>query len=222
MPTFETDSEDERAPVEKLFGRERPIHDVLGGGKVADVLLWRDKRVSATLLTGISVIWFLFEVVEYNMVTLLCHIFITTMLLIFIWSAGADIFKWTPPDIPNTILRESTFKEAVSTFHAKLNEFLSKFLYIACGNDPKNFFLAIISFSILSMIGNYISSLNLLFFGLLCMETLPFLYERYEEEVDYLAGRVTRRVRKVYKKVDTKVLEKIPRGPVKEKKSKKF
>ncbi|RXI01551.1 hypothetical protein DVH24_014900 [Malus domestica] len=30
----------------KLFGRERPIHHVLGGIKVADVLLWRNIRSS--------------------------------------------------------------------------------------------------------------------------------------------------------------------------------
>ncbi|KAG8387974.1 hypothetical protein BUALT_Bualt02G0076900 [Buddleja alternifolia] len=83
----------------RLFGRQRPIHAVLGGGKVGefavgDVVLWRDTRVSGGIVMGISAIWFLFEVVEYNLVTLLCHLFITTMLLIFIWSSAAQFFNW--------------------------------------------------------------------------------------------------------------------------------
>ncbi|KAE8676130.1 Detected protein of unknown function [Hibiscus syriacus] len=50
---------------------------ILGGGKVADVLLWRNPKVSTALLLGVTTTWFLFEVVEYNFVTLLCHISIT-------------------------------------------------------------------------------------------------------------------------------------------------
>ena len=38
---------------------------------VADVLLWRDRNLSAGILAGATVTWFLFDVVEYNAVTLL-------------------------------------------------------------------------------------------------------------------------------------------------------
>jgi len=61
---------------------------------VADMLLWRDRNLSAAVLGGMTVIWFLFEIAEYNLVTFLCHISITTMLVLFIWSTAADILKW--------------------------------------------------------------------------------------------------------------------------------
>ncbi|VVA33012.1 PREDICTED: reticulon [Prunus dulcis] len=67
-----------------LLGRPIIIHRVLGGGKVADVLLWRNTSVSAALLIGMTVIWFIFGVVEYNWVILLYHLSITTLLIIFI------------------------------------------------------------------------------------------------------------------------------------------
>ncbi|KAK4744923.1 hypothetical protein SAY87_011235 [Trapa incisa] len=45
-----SDSDDEKsapsevkAKIYRLFGRERPVHHVLGGGKPADVFLWRNK-----------------------------------------------------------------------------------------------------------------------------------------------------------------------------------
>lgn len=50
------------------------------------------------------------------------------------------------------------------------------------------------------------------------METLPALYERYENEVDYLAGKSRKDVKKLYRKFDSNVLDKIPRGPVRGKK----
>ncbi|CAI9113516.1 OLC1v1014128C1 [Oldenlandia corymbosa var. corymbosa] len=203
----------------KLFGRgQRSVHAALGGGKVADLLLWRNKRVSGAVLSGVAVVWFLFEVVEYNFITLLCHLLITAMLVLFIWSVGAEIFRWTPPNIPKLVLKDSTFRELASTVHKRFNQFLSLFLYVACGNDAKLFFLGILSLWFLGQIGNYINTLNLVFFGLLCIETLPFLYDRYEEEFDDLAGKVYKQMRRTYRKVEADVLEKIPRGPVKEKK----
>ncbi|KAL3529249.1 hypothetical protein ACH5RR_008571 [Cinchona calisaya] len=219
MASYQFDSDNGTVPRVKLFGRgQRSIHSALGGGKVADLLLWRKKRISGAVLAGVAVVWFLFEVVEYNFITLLCHILITTMLALFIWSTAADIFKWAPPNIPKIILKDSTFQEVTSTVHKKFNKFLSQLLYVACGNEPKLFFLGLISLWILGIIGNYIRTLNLLFFGLLCVETLPFLYERYEEEADDLASKVYKQMRRTYRKVEADVLVKIPRGPVKEKK----
>ncbi|KAF5786347.1 hypothetical protein HanXRQr2_Chr10g0439791 [Helianthus annuus] len=44
--------------VYRLVGRERPVHKVLGGGKAADIFLWKDKKVSAGVLGFATVIWF--------------------------------------------------------------------------------------------------------------------------------------------------------------------
>jgi hypothetical protein len=53
--------------------------------------------------------------------------------------------------------------------------------------------------------------------GLLCALTLPALYERYETEVDHLVAKGREDLKKFYRKVDSNVLNKIPRGPVKTK-----
>lgn len=67
---------------------------ILGIWAVADILLWKDTKLSAGLLLGMTVLWFLFEVVEYNFVTLICHLSISSMLIFFIWCTGAEFFKW--------------------------------------------------------------------------------------------------------------------------------
>ncbi|KAJ4974642.1 hypothetical protein NE237_007816 [Protea cynaroides] len=223
MPSFITgDSDDEMASssTTKLFGRQRPLHAVLGGGAVADVFLWRKRNLSAAVLIGSTVIWFLFEIVEYHFLTLLCHIFLTAMLILFIWSNGAPLFNREPPTIPAIILSESAFQEVARGFHKKLNRFLLILFDIACGKELGLFILAIASLWILSAITSSINTLNLLYFGFLSMITLPALYERYEQEVDYLASKSNQDIKRLYKRFDSEVLNKIPRGPVKEKKSK--
>ncbi|XP_019457857.1 PREDICTED: reticulon-like protein B9 [Lupinus angustifolius] len=201
----------------KLF--EKPIHDVLGGGKVAEVLLWRNRNVSGALLFGMTVIWFLFEVVEYNFVTLLCHISITTMLVLFIWSTVADILKWKSPQIPEIILQDSFFQDIASIIHRRLNQLLPMLHYISCGTDLPNFLMIIVSLYILSVIGSYFSFVNLLYIGFLCMQGLPIVYEQYEEEINNLVGHIILDFRKKYRRFDKRYLNKIPRGPMKEKKT---
>jgi hypothetical protein len=58
---------------------------------VADILLWKNNKLSAAILAGFTIIWLLFEVAEYHFVTLLCHLLIITMLIIFIWFKAAGL-----------------------------------------------------------------------------------------------------------------------------------
>jgi hypothetical protein len=58
---------------------------------VADVLLWRNRNLSAGILAGAALTWFLFDVAEYNAVTLLCHAVLLGMLLLFLWNVAAPL-----------------------------------------------------------------------------------------------------------------------------------
>lgn len=73
---------------------------ILMSGAVADIALWRNKRLSASILIGITTVWILFEVAEYHFLTLLCHASIAAMLFVFIWSNGAamlDLYLISQP-----------------------------------------------------------------------------------------------------------------------------
>ncbi|KAM7484593.1 hypothetical protein LguiA_000602 [Lonicera macranthoides] len=214
MPIYSSDSDYQNAPAPRLFGRQRPLYSILGGGKLADIILWREKNLSAAILIGVTMFWFLFQVVEYNFVSLICHISILIMLIVFIWSSGATLAYWSPPDIRDLTVPESSFRWLL----AKFNRLLLKFCEISSGKDFTHFFLAVASLWILSVLGNYFSSINLLYLGFLCMETIPALYERYEREVDHLVIKGNQDAKKLYKKFDANVLTKIPRGPVKQNK----
>ncbi|CAI9779097.1 unnamed protein product [Fraxinus pennsylvanica] len=214
MSNYSSDSDDQIINPKRWFGHEKPLHAILGGGTFADIMLWRNKNLSAAILIGFTVIWFLFEVVEYNFVTLFCHVSMAAMLVVFAWSTGSGLADRNPPDLRALTIPESTFRWLLT----KIHRFLLKFYDVSSGNDLKTFFLAIAFLLVLSGIGNNFSSLNLLYIGFICLATLPALYERYQDEVDYLASKGNRDMKKLYKKLDTTVLNKIPRGPVKEKK----
>lgn len=52
----------------------------------ADVFLWRNKKISASVLGGATALWVFFELLEYHLVTLVCHILILSLAFLFLWS----------------------------------------------------------------------------------------------------------------------------------------
>jgi hypothetical protein len=48
--------------------------------------------------------------------------------------------------------------------------------------------------------------------------TVPVLYEKYQDQVDSFAHKATVKAKDQYKVIDAKILKKIPRGPLKDKK----
>ncbi|XP_031254091.1 reticulon-like protein B9 [Pistacia vera] len=214
----------QQQPV-RLFGRQQSVHAILGGGRVADILLWKNKKAAASLLIGTTVIWFLFEVMKYSLVTLFCHISMATLLVPYIWFI-IQIYFGHRFLLNGTIISESTLREAVSTFCATLNQVASTFcerlnkvlmdlidlaygkdqlqyivICLLIGHNLKFIFLNIVCLYILTIIGNHFSFLDLLYFGLLCSETLPFLYDRYEDYVDSFADKGIHGLKELFIKV---------------------
>ncbi|KAM3331959.1 hypothetical protein ACQJBY_027678 [Aegilops geniculata] len=230
MPPHFPSNPDHGPHVARPFHRHKSIHRILGGGKAADVLLWKNRNVSAGVLAGATLTWFLFDVVEYNAVPLLCQIAIFAMLAIFIASNAAPLFdrhgflsfhreeiSQAPPRIPQVVISEHAFREMALTIHHKLECAVSLLYDIACGRDLKKFLMVVGSLLLLSVIGDSCSFTSLLYLGFLCAHTLPVLYQQYETEVDHLVARGGQDIKKFYETVDSNLLNKIPRGPVKTK-----
>jgi hypothetical protein len=138
---------------------------IVGSYAVADILLWKNRNLSAGVLAGATLIWFLFDVVEYNIIPLLCQIAILAMLVIFIWSNAAPLLDRAPPRIPEIIISEHAFREMALTVHYKLTYTVSVLYDIACGKDLKRFLLVVGSLLVLSAIGSSCSLTSLLYIG---------------------------------------------------------
>jgi hypothetical protein len=56
----------------------------------ADLVLWRNKQASGSILAGVTVIWLLFEGIGYHLLTFLCHALIVFLTIWFVWSNAAS------------------------------------------------------------------------------------------------------------------------------------
>ncbi|XP_024027548.1 reticulon-like protein B5 [Morus notabilis] len=210
--------EEVQAKIFRLFGREKPIHKVLGGGKPADVFLWRNKKLSAGVLGGATILWVLFELLEYHLITLVCHILILSLALLFLWSNASTLINKSPPQIPEVRIPEKIVLEVASVLRAEVNYALAVLRNIASGKELKKFLGIIAGLWVLSVVGNWCNFLTLFYIAFVVLHTVPVLYEKYEDQVDALSERATIEIKKQYVVFDSKVLSKIPKGPLKEKK----
>ncbi|KAM7472247.1 hypothetical protein LguiA_010430 [Lonicera macranthoides] len=253
-------SDSVKAKIYRLFGREKPVHKVFGGGKrtlqiggqnlppfdeyerlitnvqclplslamlmalvrsfdaAADIFLWRNKKVSAGVLGGVTAIWVLFELAEYHLLTLVCHASILALAILFLWSNATTFINKSPPRIPEVRLPEEPFVQVASALRIEINRAVGLLRDIASGKDLKKFLAVVAGLWVLSVVGNWCNFLTLFYIAVVLLFTLPVFYEKYDDKVDYYAEKAMIELKKQYKVFDAKVLSKIPRGPLKDKK----
>ncbi|KAE8672490.1 Reticulon-like protein B3 [Hibiscus syriacus] len=209
-----------KAKVFRLLGREKPVHHVLGGGKQADIFLWRNKKVSAGALGAATAIWVLFELLEYNLLTLVCHLLILALTLLSCGQMLLPSFtsKLSPPRIPEVQIPKDPVLELAQALRFEINRAFAVLRDIASGKDLKKFLSVIAGLWVLSIVGNWCNFLTLIYIVFVLLHTVPVLYEKYEDKVDPFAEKAWHEIKKQYAMFDKKVLSKIPRGPLKEKK----
>ncbi|KAH9313829.1 hypothetical protein KI387_022456, partial [Taxus chinensis] len=141
-------SDDDEKPsisssINRLFGRQKSVHSLLGGGKAADLVLWRNKQTSASFLVGVTVLWVLFEAMEYPLLTFVCHVLILSLVILFIWINSAAFLKRSPPHIPEVVISEDTTRRIASELRAEVNAAFSILHTVASGKDLKKLLLVI-------------------------------------------------------------------------------
>jgi len=204
------DKRSKKSKKKKLFGRKHPLHHILGGGKAADLVLWRDKQTSGSILAGVTVIWLLFEGIGYHLLTFLCHTLIVFLTVWFVWSNAASFVNRSPPKFPEVILSEVQCLKIAHIARKEINEAFYTLRNVASGKDLKTYLTTVAILWFISIIGSCFSFLTLSYTIFLMAYTLPMLYEKYEDQVDVVGEKALIEIKKQYKVIDAKLLSKIP------------
>ncbi|EEF40861.1 reticulon-like protein B8 [Ricinus communis] len=215
---FEEETSSVTARFHRLFGRQKPVHHLLGGGKSADVLLWRNKKISASVLTGATAIWILFEWLNYHFLTLVCLALVLGMLAQFVWTNASGLVNRSPPKVPRLVLPDEVFVSIGRSVGVEINHALQFLQDVSCGGNLKQFLVVVASLWASAVIGSWCNFLTVLYTGFVAAHTLPVLYERYEDQVDDFVYKVLEQLQGHYRKLDTGLLSKIPKGNLKGKK----
>ncbi|KAI4315483.1 hypothetical protein L6164_028284 [Bauhinia variegata] len=194
-----------KSKIFRIFGREKPVHKVLGGGKPADVFLWRNKKISVSVLGVATGIWVLFELIEYHLLTLVCHLLILALAVLFLWSNASTFINKSPPRIPEVYIPEEPVLQFASALRIEINRVFAILRDIASGRDLKTFLSVIAALWVFSIIGSWCNFLTLFYIAFVLLHTVPVLYEKYEVQLDSFAEKATIEIKKQYAVFDAKL-----------------
>lgn len=200
------------AQLNRLFGRQKPVHHILGGGKSADVLLWRNKKISAGVLASATAIWVLFEWLNYNFLSLLCFGLVIGMIIQFLWKNASSMMNRPPAKVPRLVLRDDLFISIAKSIGAEVNSALGFLQDVACGNNIKRFLMVVVCLWVAAIIGGWFNFFTVLYIGFVAAHTLPVLYERYDDQVDGFVYNAFQQFQGHYQKLDRGVLSRFPTG----------
>ncbi|KAJ4758975.1 Reticulon-like protein [Rhynchospora pubera] len=215
---FNTGEEPLSGQVNKLLGRQKSVHHVLGGGKSADVLLWRNKKISSSVLGAATALWVVFEWLDYHFLTLVAFVLVLGMVVQFLWSNASGLLS-SSCEVPRVKLPEELFVNIGVAVGGQVNKFLDLIQEISCGGNLKQFLIVVLSLWAAAVIGSWCNLLTVIYIGFVCAHTLPVLYEKYQDQVDNFLAGVLGLLTSQYQKLDQSVLSKIPKGNLKSRKA---
>ncbi|KAK9196010.1 hypothetical protein WN943_004138 [Citrus x changshan-huyou] len=194
---------------DRLFKRQRTIHEILGGGLAADVILWRRKNVTVGILLVTLAAWVVFERSGYTLLSLVSSVLLLLIAILFIWAKAAAILNRPAPPLPELHLSEEMVNEVAALIRTRVNDFLSVSQDMALGKNSRLFFRVALYLWLISFVGGLTDFLTLGYTSLVIVLTLPALYERYEDHIDKYAILGYRKLRQLYVKIDKEFVSKV-------------
>ncbi|XP_009786417.1 reticulon-like protein B12 [Nicotiana tabacum] len=197
--------------IDRLFNRQRSLHQILGGGFVADVVLWRRKDVTVGILVITLFAWVVFEISGYTLLSLVSSVFLLLFTILFLWAKSAAILNRPAPPLPHLYLSEEMVNEAACFVRNHINMLLSASEDIALGKDTNMFVKVSVGLMLVSVIGGLTDFLTLGYTSIVIVLTVPALYEKYEDQVDACVLMAYRKLRLFYFKFDAVCVSKVQR-----------
>ncbi|XP_073301684.1 3beta-hydroxysteroid-dehydrogenase/decarboxylase-like isoform X1 [Primulina huaijiensis] len=161
---------------------------LLGSGKVADVLLWRNRKETFTLLLMLAAFYFNFIATGYTAITIVSKLLLAASVFLFIHSKlPKKIFGYEIEKIPDSKFHvsEAVTRQISLSVASLWNSAMSDLKSLCKGNDSMLFFKVVLSLLLVSMVGAF-SLHNLFVIGLPIIFIAFVVYEKKEEEIDDL------------------------------------
>ncbi|KAM3298659.1 hypothetical protein ACQJBY_040248 [Aegilops geniculata] len=168
----------------------RPLHALLGGGAVADLLLWRRRNASAAAVAGATLVWFLFERAGYSLASVLSNALLLLVVILFFWAKSASLLNRPLPPLPNLEVSDVVVEKAVGRALVWINKVLAVAHDIAIKRDRTVFIQVIMALWVVSCIGMIFNFFTLIYIGVLLALLVPPAYERHQDVIDEKFGLV--------------------------------
>ncbi|KAK7333088.1 hypothetical protein VNO80_29850 [Phaseolus coccineus] len=174
----------------RFFGRKRPLRVTLGSGLIADIILWRNKKISLSVLVGVTFIWLLFKRMNYTVISFICDSLILLLAMLFLRSHLTSFIGILPPlELSSFILPKGLLVSTAISVTRIINNLLITFGILASGQDLKKFLLVTVTFGAVSFLDYRFSAATLIYIASVILLIVPVVYEKHGDIIDILTER---------------------------------
>ncbi|GBG86621.1 hypothetical protein CBR_g41684 [Chara braunii] len=174
-----------------LFGKNS-MHEILGGGNLANLLLWRSALLSGAVLLFSTVVWAFFFFSKWTVVSL-----ISTILIVSLTNA-THFIDHLPDILPHLLLEEAEVKRIATNVRIFTNDVLAFVHCLAVGGNLKLVLKTMLYLYIGAKLGAWFDFFTLLYALVVLSFVVPKLYEMYETDVDRVADLAYERSKNYY------------------------
>ncbi|CAH8262295.1 unnamed protein product [Arabidopsis lyrata] len=192
---------------------EESVHQSIRFGSVADLIMWKNRRVGFLLLGSTTLLWFLFEKCGYSFFPFVVNTQLLLVVILFLWAKSAILFNRPMPQLPNLEISEASVFMVADTLRVWINTALAVAREIYVGRNAKQLFRVSVVLWTVSFVGNFLNFLTILYLGVVLSLLIPILYERYQDHIDEKLSLTHRVVQTQYRKIDERLLQKIIAKP---------
>ncbi|KAL8188903.1 hypothetical protein R6Q57_029423 [Mikania cordata] len=194
------------------------VYDALGGGTVADTLLWRKCYGGVMILTGSTVMWLLFERAGYNFLAFIANTLLLLVVILFFWAKSASLLNRPLPPIPDMDISEESVLIVADEMRVWVNRVLATMHEIAVDGNLRTLTLVAVGLWLVSYIGSFFNFLTLIYIGVLLSLSIPLLYDTFQAQIDEKLIVLHKNARTVFKKADL-ILQRVSMSQKKQKKA---
>ncbi|XP_058729023.1 reticulon-like protein B12 [Vicia villosa] len=194
---------------QRLFNRERTLHQILGGGQVADLILWRRKNQTVMILLVTLAVFVVFERSGYTLLSLVSNVLLLLVVILFLWAKSAAILNRPAPPLPQLHLSDEMTNEIAAFIQTRVNNLFSVSHDIALGKDSRLFLKVAAYLWLISVVGGFTDFLTLAYTSLFILLTLPALYERYEDYIDRFVLKCYNKLCQLYRKINEEYISRV-------------
>ncbi|KAI3936784.1 hypothetical protein MKW92_043075 [Papaver armeniacum] len=196
----------------------KSVHQSLGGGAVADVLLWKRWRTGAFVLVTATTMWILFEIAGYSLLSFAANVLLLLVTILFLWAKSASVLNRPLPPLPNLELSDAMIEKFTASTQVWINRILGVAHDITLKGDWRLFLKVVSGLFVVSYLGSLFSFLTLAYFVVLISLAVPPMYHKYQDHIDDKLNVTHKALSRQYSKIDENILSKLCKAPVKDKK----
>ncbi|XP_017969501.1 PREDICTED: reticulon-like protein B13 [Theobroma cacao] len=179
-----------------------------------DIILWRRKKLSATVLLVSTATWVLLEVYQLNFITVASWLAMFIVASLFLWGNVLRLLGKEPPNLSDLELSKETALEIENTCRTFIEEVIGWMFHVTVEGDWLVFARTVVGLLLLSYVGSDL--LTLLYIGIKTAMTVPLIYVKYGDQIKRCGERVKDQFRRLYEMFDEKVIRKMKSKIVRE------